>query len=113
MISVTKYSLLTPAGLLSEHEAVLEEHPSHAAVREIVEPHLQGRMERVRVRDPILGDADMFVDEMAHLKQLPRNEMATKLYRERYLAEQPDADPRRLPHIAGNAVVFHRPIFED
>ncbi|QOG17538.1 hypothetical protein [Bradyrhizobium sp. SEMIA] len=53
---------------------------------------------------------DMFVDELGSLKDLPRNERATTLYRGNHLAKNPGADPERLPAVYGPAVLFDEPI---
>jgi hypothetical protein len=54
---------------------------------------------------------DMFVDDIAGMKDLPRNELATELYRAEYLANHPDADPEPLPVIYGSAVLFDEQIW--
>lgn len=54
----------------------------------------------------------MFVDEMGALKRLPRNDAATKIYRNSFLSKRPDDDPEKLPLIAGPAVVFLRRVCE-
>jgi hypothetical protein len=51
--------------------------------------------------------ADMFVDERGVIDGLPRNDLATAIYRENWMRQHPDNDPESLPHIAGTAVVFH------
>lgn len=64
-----------------------------------------GRAQRIEVLDG--GDfKEMYVDDIIHLKDLPRNERATALYRADYLADNPLVDPESLPYIAGTAVLF-------
>lgn len=67
-------------------------------------------MEHVRVLDPAVDDyRDMFVDEMGHMRAepKPRNDAATRLYRNNWLVHEGGA-PEDLPWIAGNAIVFDR-----
>ena len=52
--------------------------------------------------------ADMFVDEMGHPKNLPRNGNATAIYRRNALLHQGVKDPETLDWIAGPAVLFER-----
>ena len=60
----------------------------------------------------LLGEwTDMFVDEMGALRRLPRNDAATRIYRNGFLSKRPDDDPEKLPYIAGPAVVFLRPVW--
>ena len=109
----TIYRVIDVGGLIEEHNAMLELQPSLADLRAIVEPFLDGgRMERVRVLCPLaLGYTDMFVDEMGLCKGLPRNEVATEVYRNNHMIAFPDSDPEDLPYIAGVAVLFARPVW--
>jgi hypothetical protein len=50
---------------------------------------------------------------MGALKRLPRNDAATKIYRNGFLSNRPNHDPEKLPYIAGPAVVFLRSVWED
>ncbi len=52
--------------------------------------------------------SDMFVDELGHPKNLPRNEAATIIYRRNALLNQGARDPEALDWIAGPAVLFER-----
>ena len=55
--------------------------------------------------------ADMFVDEVGVNDGLPRNDLATDIYRANWLDQFPDVDPESLPHIAGTAIVFGRRVW--
>lgn len=111
----TKYRVITEAGTCADHEILMEKKPIYDELRRLVEPHLGGaRLMRVRVLCPMLGEwTDMFVDEMGALRRLPRNDAATRIYRNGFLSKRPDDDPEKLPYIAGKAVVFLRPIWGD
>jgi hypothetical protein len=90
----------------------MEKKPAHDELRSLVEPHLGGaRLMHIQVLCPLLGAwTDMFIDDMGALKRLPRNDAATKIYRNGFLSKRPDDDPEKLPYIAGPAVVFLRPV---
>lgn len=87
-----------------------DERLRYEDIRALVEPHLGGaRCYRLQVT----GDgalADMFVDEMGVLKELPRNAIATGVYRSHWLLSHPGYDPELLPFVAGNAVLFDRQV---
>jgi hypothetical protein len=54
---------------------------------------------------------EMFVDELCLPKELPRNERATKLYRD-FLSERfPDVARADMPFIAGTAIVFDEQVW--
>jgi hypothetical protein len=48
-----------------------------------------------------IGEAerDLLADHLALLKELPRNERATELYRAHFLASHSGADPEQMPHM--------------
>ncbi len=76
------------------------------ALRALIERALDGAaLEHVTV---LWQDrrADMFVDEIGVLKDLPYNEEATAIYRANWLAQHPATEPEALPFIAGPAVLF-------
>jgi hypothetical protein len=109
----TKYRVFSEAGTFADHEILMDEKPSYNDLCSLVEPHLGGsRLMHVRVLCPLLGAwTDMFVDEMGALRRLPRNDDATRIYRNGLLSKRPDDDPEKLPYIAGTAVVFLRPVW--
>ena len=114
---LTKYTVFQPNGVSFEDEADLPEQPSFREIFKIVGPIIgDGEpIERVRILYG-LDYTDMFVSELGHLTlstrmPLPINPMATDLYRENMVANEPDIDPDLLPVIAGVAVVFHRPVW--
>lgn len=112
---LTTYRVLSEAGTFVDHEVMMEKKPSYDELRSLVEPHLNGaRLMHVRVLCPLLGQwTDMFVDEMGALRRLPRNDAATRIFRNGHLSKRPDDDPESLPYIAGAAVVFLRPVWGD
>ena len=109
----TKYRVFSEEGTFADHEVLMEKKPPYNELRSLVEPHLGGaRLMHVRVLCPLLGHwTDMFVDEMGALRRLPRNDAATKIYRNGFLSKRPDDDPETFPYIAGKAVVFLRPVW--
>jgi hypothetical protein len=56
-------------------------------------------------------ERDIFVDDLGGMKDLPRNELATHLYRGHYLANHPGTDPESLPIIYGPAVLFDEQVW--
>jgi hypothetical protein len=55
---------------------------------------------------------DLFVDDLALIKRLPRNDRAIAIFYCRYLSEHPDVDPEKLMrerYLAGPAVLFDHP----
>jgi hypothetical protein len=109
----TRYRVFSEAGTFADHEILMDEKPCYDDLRTMVEPHLGGaRLMHVRVLCPLLGTwTDMFVDELGALRRLPRNDAATRIYRNGFLSMRPDDDPEQLPYIAGKAVVFMRPVW--
>jgi hypothetical protein len=57
---------------------------------------------------------DLFVDDLALIKRLPRNDRATAIFYQRYLSEHTKADPERLMrdrYLAGPAVLFEERVW--
>lgn len=56
---------------------------------------------------------DLFVNEMGHVRQLQRNELATAIYRNNVLVHDPARNPipEALPWIAGPAVLFRERVW--
>jgi hypothetical protein len=95
----------------------LAEHPTYDAINAVVRPLLKtmltkhDHIEHVYVLGHDGERADMFVDDEGQMKDLPRNEAATAIYRRAWLAHQPDTAPDSLPCIYGDAVLFGRRIW--
>ncbi|MBS7703263.1 hypothetical protein [Chelatococcus asaccharovorans] len=107
----TVFEILRADGTCETHETDLPAEPGFEALKALIEPHLEGgRMEHVSVLVQKCH-CDMFVDEIGLLKDLPRNEAATEVYRANALAWNPEVDPEALPYIAGPAVLFHRRVW--
>ena len=80
--------------------------PSYANLKAVIKPLLDGAgLEHVAVLWNG-GRRDMFVDECGQLKGLPRNDEATKVYRNNWLTQHPKTDPEAMPWIAGPAILF-------
>jgi hypothetical protein len=111
---LTTYRVFTETGTFTDHEILMEKKPAYDDLRRLVEPHLRGAsLMHVLVLCPMLGVwTDMFIDDMSALKRLPRNDAATRIYRNGFLSKRPSDDPEKLPYIAGPAVVFLRPVWE-
>jgi hypothetical protein len=110
----TRYRVFTETGGRVDHEILMEKKPVYQDLFALVEPHLGGASPmHIRVLCPFLNAwTDMFIDDMGALKRLPRNEEATRIFRNGYLAKRPGDDPEKLPYIAGPAVVFLRSLWE-
>ena len=113
----TTYTIYYPNGDTMDAAVDLPEQPSFREIFKIVGPIIGAGepIERIRILYG-LDYTDMFVSELGHLTlstrmPLPINPMATDLYRENMVANEPDIDPDLLPVIAGVAVVFHRPVW--
>lgn len=107
----TRYVWLRPGRLPEPGYVTIPRAPGLAMLRELVEPKLDGaRLEHVTV---LYQDrrGDMFVDERSALRDLPRNEHATSIYRAATLRDRPETDPESLPAIYGPAVVFDRQVW--
>jgi hypothetical protein len=89
-----------------KRSARMSKMPKPKELREVIEPHLGGaRLERVLVLHKG-KEVDMFVVESCLLKELPRSERATAIYRHYLLKNNPEMSPESLPFIAGPAVLF-------
>jgi hypothetical protein len=86
----------------------LPEQPGYHELRNLLTPLLDGGdLEHVSVLHGTQR-ADMFVDDEGVRKQLPRNDTATRIYRNNWLTEHPGTDPESLPAIHGPAILFSR-----
>jgi hypothetical protein len=110
----TIYRVFTETGTFADHQILLGKKPIYEELCTLVEPHLGGaRPMHIRVLCPMLGKwTDMFIDDMGALKRLPRNEAATKIFRNGFAPKHLNDNPEKLPYIAGPAVVFLRPLWE-
>lgn len=98
-----RYYVYLPGQPPVEHTT---EATSYEELRPLIVEHLNGAdPEHVYVLHN--GERrDLFVDEVGHLKHLPRNEAATSIYRNAYLSRHPGTHPEALDWIAGPAVLF-------
>lgn len=117
----TKYRIIRPGQPDAVCNVDLPKQPGYCRLREIIEPLLDNNnMEHVNVWADFKGGQkfealDMFVDDMGLLKGLPRNEVATTLYRRANqlgMTQAPKAaDPEMLNGIVGTAILFNRRVW--
>lgn len=110
-MSEVTFTLLTAAGERATWTEELEEKPGLDAIRRALAPAFPARdFEHVTVLHD--GEVtDLFVDEIGQIKGLPRNEEATRIYRNNWMTQHPDQDPESLPDIVGPAVLVSRRIW--
>lgn len=107
----TAFTILRANGDEEVRSARMHSTPGYMFLQVLLKPIL-GCVYSERVM--VLHDGqrlDLFVDEGGHEKRLPRNEKATAIYRNNVLSHEPGTDPESLPHIAGDAVLFNRPVW--
>jgi hypothetical protein len=110
----TKVLIMRPDEPNEGRTVELPRRPTYDQLAAIVRPLLGCEwFEHVAVLADFAGGlafhrADMFVDEMGHPKNLPRNGNATAIYRRNALLHQDAKDPETLDWIAGPAVLFER-----
>lgn len=118
----TKVLIMRPDDQSNEtREYDLPRAPGYEALRKIIAPILErGALEHVSVWADFGGGTkykalDMFVDDCGLLKNLPRNEAATVIYRRANQvgkSNQPKADdPEDLSFICGTAILFSRRVW--
>jgi hypothetical protein len=103
----TTYHILATDGERTTRTVEWPRDPGYDRIKALIEPILGAGnwLEHVAVLHE--GQRrDMFVDENGHSKRLPRNEVATEIYRSNWLTQHPGVDPEELPHIVGPAVLF-------
>jgi hypothetical protein len=115
---ITKITIMRPDQAHDGREFDLPREPGYHKLREILTPLLDGaELEHVSVFADFAGGtnykrADMFVDDRGLLKNLPRNEAATLIYRRANQmgrsSAPPLADPEQLSFICGPAILFNR-----
>ena len=103
----TAVIVLHANGVNCETTIEIAEKPTLPELRRAISPLIGGGTAcHVSVLNPQTGGRrDMFYDELAGPKGLPRNDDATAIYRRAYLARFPDVDPEALDWVAGDAVV--------
>lgn len=110
----TRYRVVLPAHGAVADSAVCEvmwpREPGYGLIRSLVEPLVGGNIEHVAVLSDFdgghnFGRADVFVNEDGHADHLPRNEVATTIYRRATLCGRSGA-----PHSerSGGAAVHRR-----
>jgi hypothetical protein len=108
---LTTYHVYWPNGNCERGQVYWRRDPSYFEIRDLVKSYLDGGdLEHVAVL--VEGHRrDMFVDEEGIRKKLPRNETATRIYRNNWLTQHPSVDRESLPCIVGPAVLFDRIIW--
>jgi hypothetical protein len=120
---LTKYLIMRPE-LPHETREVHDwpREPGYDRIASLLEEFFPGgRFEQVSVWADFAGGThygalDMFVDGEGLIKNLPRNEAATAIYRRAALMGKsrlpaPPSDPEQMSFIAGPAVLFSRRIW--
>lgn len=111
----TKYRVIKADGTETEGSVDWPIEPGYFEIKDLVVPLLDGALlEHVSVFHNGRR-ADMFVDELGALSvdkptprgPLPRNEVATTIYRAASLMRY-GGDPEDLPYIHGTAILFER-----
>jgi hypothetical protein len=111
----TKWTVFRPHEPSEQFSRDLPEEPGFPLLESICRPHVGGPIERVRVWHE--GQyLDMFVHEMGVLLGLPANDTASDIYWANIRENAPgeflrQAEAGTLPCIAGNAVLFNRPVW--
>jgi hypothetical protein len=117
----TAYTVFYPDGRADRRTIDWPENPTLAQLKALIDPIVEGDLEHVAVIDPAKVDdaeidpgedrRDLFVDELSVVRDKPRNDAATAIYRANWLRGNPDTDPQSLPWIGGTAVLFDRIIW--
>lgn len=103
-------TILRPGKTPEEREVDLPPKPGYVALKALLTPLLDGgEIEHVYV-SWVGKTSDMFVDDMGHRKGLPRNNIATDIYRY-YALRRPGTNPDFLPFIVGPAILFNRRVW--
>lgn len=111
-MQTTDFLIIRANGDEETRTVELPAEPDYFQLKALISPIIGERNDFERVAVLHNGKAtDMFVDEMGALKGLPRNERATAIYRNNYLAQHPGTNPEVLPWIVGPAVVFSRRVW--
>jgi hypothetical protein len=104
----TSYQILEVHGKVTTGSVDWPEEPGYDLFRALLDPII-GRFEHVAVLHEG-GRRDMFVNEMSAF-DMPRNEAATRIYRNNTLTRSPETDPESIPAIHGPAVLFGRRVW--
>jgi hypothetical protein len=111
----TKLLVMAPGQPNEQRIFELPERPGFHEIDDLVKLLIPGcqNIEHVSVLADFAGGlnfvlADMFVDELGHMKHLPRNENATAIYRRNAMIKHSVTDAESLSWIAGVAVLFQR-----
>lgn len=107
----TGYTVFFTNGDTIDGEVSMSDQPDIEEIHRIVDIVVKGDLEHVWVLSEDGARVSMFVDEVGHLKHLPRNDLATVEYRRNWLTQHPSVDPETLPWIAGDAILFHRRVW--
>lgn len=117
----TRILIMRPDQSHETREVDLPADPGYERLRTIIAPLLdKGTLEHVSVLADFDGGKkyqplDMFVDDCGLLKNLPRNEAATIIYRRANQLGRSGiakaADPEMLSFICGPAVLFDRRVW--
>lgn len=107
MARLFHYRVIEADGREQRGAAEMSEPPTMGELHALVESHLNAPMFRITVKRVGDGTQAMFIEELAEIKELPRNEKATAIYREQWMADHPKADAEQMPAIYGTAILFY------
>ncbi len=107
----TPFAILRPGAKAEAGSADLPPKPEYRELSKLLWPLLDtAGIERVLVLHNG-AYTDMFVDGQGVEKGLPRNDTATRVYRNNFLTHHEGHDPESLPVIYGDAVLFSRKVW--
>ena len=106
----TFYTFIKYNGEARALSAPLPPYPSLQQLKQIIDPLVEGNLEHITVLTSDNEIRDMFINEMS-AGILPRNDLATRFYRNNHLKRYPETPPEDLSAIYGNAVVFSRRVW--
>lgn len=104
------YTVYQPSGEMQRGLVEWPEEPGYTKIAALIEPIVGGPIEHVTVLHNSKR-ADMFVDEMGHMRTggpKPLNEAATRIY---YAASRARGDEPGDHYIAGPAVLFDEEVW--
>lgn len=114
---LTRLLIMRPDQPHETREVDLPDDPGYDRLKSLLQQLLDGaHLERIAVLADFAGGldyrwSDMFVDSDGLLKELPRNEAATGIYRRAALQHEPRLHPESLSFIAGPAILLSRRVW--
>jgi hypothetical protein len=107
----TPYAILRPGAKAEAGSVDLPPRPDYRELKATIQ-HLLGGVAVERVFVLHNGQyTDMFVGETSAILGAPRNEAATKVYRNNFMTHHPGENPESLAAIYGDAILFSRKVW--